>query len=65
MNTQTQTRPAQISKPLKSAINSRAHYLARQNEPRLRAVLLAQIMAAQQGGASPQELLALVAEGGA
>ena len=52
--------PRPLASPLRARINRLAHSHALQQESRLRALLLEQVQAARDGGASFNELAALV-----
>ena len=54
--------PRPLTGPLRARINRLAHLQALQHETRLKASLLEQIQAARDGGASFNELSALVAK---
>ena len=54
--------PMQLTGPLRARINRLAHAQALQHETRLRASLLVQVQAARDGGASFNELAAMVAK---
>ena len=54
--------PRTLAGPLRARINRLAHAHALQHETRLKASLLEQVKAARDGGASFDELAALVAE---